>query len=71
MKSHDEMRAELEAARTKFHLPRVSVWAAGYCHAGRDGDCDAAECPQLRDGEPGRTGRHCPIDIHDEERGYQ
>lgn len=32
------------------------------CHAARDGDCYWAECPQLRDGEPVATGRHCPLD---------
>jgi protein gp37 len=32
------------------------------CHAGRDGECSAASCPQLRDREPMRSGRHCPID---------
>lgn len=38
-----------------------------YCHAaGRnsDGDCSWSECPQLRDGEPAATGRHCPLDIN-------
>jgi len=32
------------------------------CHAGSDGDCSWAECPQLRDGEPIKSGRHCPLD---------
>lgn len=32
------------------------------CHAGSDGECVHAECPQLRDGEPKATGRHCPLD---------
>ncbi len=32
------------------------------CHADRDGDCNHANCPQLRDGEPKKSGRHCPID---------
>jgi hypothetical protein len=34
----------------------------GVCHADRDGDCSWSECPQLRDGEPVATGRHCPLD---------
>ncbi len=38
------------------------------CHAGRDGECNWKQCPQNRDGEPGRTGRHCPLDINEEER---
>lgn len=41
-----------------------------HCHATRDdGDCDWADCPQNRDGEPGKTGRHCPLDRHDDEEG--
>lgn len=32
------------------------------CHGGRDGDCFDTRCPQLRDGEPEKTGRHCPLD---------
>lgn len=37
------------------------------CHAARDGECSWSACPQLRDGEPGATGRHCPIDDGDGE----
>lgn len=38
------------------------------CAAGRDGECDHAQCPQLRDGEPAASGRHCPLDtVEDEE----
>jgi len=37
------------------------------CHADRDGDCTWEGCPQLRDGEPEKTGRHCPLDIEDED----
>lgn len=33
-----------------------------YCHADRDGDCSWQHCPQLRDDEPNKSGRHCPID---------
>lgn len=36
------------------------------CQAGKDGDCYWKACPQLRDGEPGKTGRHCPLDVTDE-----
>lgn len=32
------------------------------CHADRDGECQWSECPQLRDNEPHKTGRHCPYD---------
>lgn len=36
------------------------------CHANRDGDCSHKNCPQLRDGEPEKSGRHCPIDTWSE-----
>lgn len=36
------------------------------CQSGRDGECGWVHCPQLRDGEPKATGRHCPIDFERE-----
>jgi hypothetical protein len=33
-----------------------------YCHADSDGDCEWEGCPQKRDGEPKKSGRHCPYD---------
>jgi hypothetical protein len=42
----------------------ISNWQSGTnCHAAMDGDCSWSECPQLRDGEPKKTGRHCPLDV--------
>jgi len=35
---------------------------ATQCHADSDGECFWAECPQLRDGEPAKSRRHCPLD---------
>jgi hypothetical protein len=32
------------------------------CKAGADDYCDWEGCPQARDQEPYRTGRHCPLD---------
>ena len=37
-----------------------------YCYADRDGDCSWKDCPQLKDGEPMKTGRHCPLDNFNE-----
>ena len=37
------------------------------CHGGRDGDCSWELCPQLRDGEPMKSGRHCPLDQYTDE----
>lgn len=42
--------------------PPTSDYTKG-CHAARDGECHWAVCPQLRDGEPVATGRHCPLDV--------
>lgn len=36
------------------------------CHADRDGDCDWDNCPQIRDGEPNKSSRHCPLDVDTE-----
>lgn len=33
-----------------------------HCAAARDGECAHERCPQLRDGEPAKSGRHCPLD---------
>ncbi len=37
------------------------------CRAAKDGDCIWEDCPQLRDGEPRATGRHCPLDGGDKD----
>lgn len=37
--------------------PPIEDWV---CRAGKDGECNWAECPQNRDGEPAKSGRHCP-----------
>lgn len=41
----------------------LSAASSPRCHGGRDGECAWSQCPQTRDGEPERTGRHCPLDI--------
>ena len=47
---------------------RVDTRPGQFCHATRDdGDCVWADCPQNRDGEPAKTGRHCPLDVLDKE----
>lgn len=33
----------------------------GQCHSASDGECYWEDCPQLRDGEPAKTGRSCPL----------
>ncbi|WP_242540132.1 hypothetical protein [Trinickia mobilis] len=45
-------------------VPVATVIVADFarCAAHPDGDCTHAKCPQLRDGEPEKSGRHCPLD---------
>lgn len=38
------------------------------CHANGDDFCLWSHCPQIRDEEPIRSGRHCPLDKRDEEQ---
>lgn len=49
-----------ELTRIGFSLIRPPRFQ-GQCHSGEDGDCDWEDCPQLRDGEPEKTGRSCPL----------
>lgn len=37
------------------------------CHAQKDGDCFWKDCPQLRDDEPKKSGRHCPLDTYNDD----
>ncbi len=32
-----------------------------YCQSGSDGECNHPGCPQIKDHEPHRTGRSCPL----------
>lgn len=31
------------------------------CASDRDGDCSDTACPQIRDGEPHKSNRNCPL----------
>jgi hypothetical protein len=46
---------------------RMYYGLATGCHAGSDGECSWKECPQLRDGEPDKSGRHCPLDVREDD----
>lgn len=69
-------RLEAKIARNRAYGPagdagrnqtRSSRQPLLYCAAASDGECSDAQCPQLRDGEPQRSGRHCPLDVHTDE----
>ncbi|MES2048821.1 MAG: hypothetical protein V4447_10500 [Pseudomonadota bacterium] len=57
----DEAAVALKNVRLKALLPLK------HCAAGRDGECAHKQCPQLCDGEPVKSGRHCPLDNHEDE----
>ncbi len=46
----------------KFGLPLDCFAKLDACHAGKDGECIMIQCPQTLDGEPEKSGRHCPLD---------
>ena len=69
MRDTEWMRLEIQRMGERYGVPDRLVGT--YCQSSRDGDCTWQHCPQERDGEPRKTGRHCPLDIHTEERGYQ
>lgn len=72
----DDPKTADEALRlgwTGFPAPGSPAWRreregtfVELCHGDRDGECHWAKCPQLADGEPVRSGRHCPLDLPDE-----
>ena len=50
---------------TQFRGARPE-YAADLCHSAKDGECRWDRCPQSLDGEPTKTGRHCPLDCYEE-----
>jgi hypothetical protein len=40
------------------------------CQAATDGDCIHPNCPQNRDGEPMKSGRHCPLPHWSDDENY-
>jgi hypothetical protein len=55
------LQAYLESRKPKGN-PMLKPDAQDGCHAGKDGDCNWQFCPQEKDGEPAKSGRHCPLD---------
>ena len=61
------LRAIVEGRTTAPTRAILPVYVNPGCHSDDDGDCVWSECPQLRDGEPKATGRHCPRDMRGDE----
>ena len=63
---HDPIGRRVKEARIAQRIKDIGP----HCQATRDdGDCDWSGCPQLRDGEPRKNGRHCPLDRSPDEEG--
>jgi hypothetical protein len=69
-KKRDGIVRELRLGPNGPGTPEPIKWEApfdGHCGAFKDGECSKSWCPQIRDGEPGKSGRHCPLDCGDED----
>jgi hypothetical protein len=49
-----------------FGHPLQQAYQPNECHGHEDSECAWKECPQIRDGEPEKSGRHCPLDNRDD-----
>lgn len=61
------LRQALEAADSPLPTASRSPSPLRHCAAARDGECLHGQCPQNRDAEPAKSGRHCPLDTHEVE----
>jgi hypothetical protein len=43
-------------------MHRAYYGPGAQCRGHEDGECHWEGCPQVKDGEPEKTGRHCPLD---------
>ena len=56
------MKLIAKIVKKAFYKTYIPANEAHHCHAGCDGECTWEHCPQIRDGEPEKSGRHCPLD---------
>lgn len=56
-----EQRTLDEHGQPRLHVS-LSSHRMTRCQSDDDGACDWEGCPQNRDGEPHKSGRHCPLD---------
>ena len=63
--AEEESETEREERR-QVHMDGLGLTG---CRSARDGECNWRGCPQLRDGEPKKSGRHCPLDVAESEGG--
>jgi hypothetical protein len=54
-------RFEIARRREINRRNRLALLPLAKCQAGCDGECCDKRCPQIRDGEPEKSGRFCPL----------
>lgn len=62
-----EIRAVLVEEVRMANATQVQDAPLEHCAAGKDGECYHRKCPQIRDNEPEKSGRHCPLDNRSDE----
>lgn len=67
MRAKGALERDAELPLERNSATTAAVEEHNYCHADTDGDCAWEQCPQNRDGEPSKSGRHCPLDRKDDE----
>ena len=58
------MANETSAPKARYDMQQRRMTR---CQSDDDGYCTWKGCPQLRDDEPKRSGRHCPHDIMEDD----
>lgn len=71
LKEHKERHGETpyykEWGEKAWEAAKLAVADLPGCHGCSDGECFWEHCPQLKDGESTRSGRHCPLDKYGED----
>lgn len=57
-----EAARAIVATAIRFGMSALAFDVLKDCQAHKDGECTAVMCPQTRDSEPMKSGRHCPLD---------
>lgn len=63
----EKVAGKLSYARMQKQMDIQGKALAVGCFAGKDGDCVWKKCPQILEGEPRKSGRHCPRDTGDDD----
>jgi hypothetical protein len=62
MPEKGKLSLKVKSEQSKLSYDECKARGLPTCQAGRDGECNYISCPQNLEGEPMKTGRHCPWD---------